>query len=69
VTDLRLVESSWIEFEGHRIARLEPKLSPSLIDRLKQAFDAAEESGRVIAELENQIERLEERLATGRRPT
>jgi hypothetical protein len=58
----RLVEGRWIEFEGVRIARLEPKLSPSLIGRLEEMFEAFGEDAEYIVELEWRIKVLEEEL-------
>ena len=64
---LRLVEGRWIEFEGVRIARLEPKLSPSLIGRLEEMFEAFGEDAEYIVELEWRIKVLEEELSWWRR--
>jgi hypothetical protein len=61
LTDLILVDDA-IELDGVTVARLVPNLRLSQRDRLTELFDAIDEDESYIAELEDRIEELEERL-------
>ena len=62
VTTLRLLDDV-IELDGRPVARLLPKLSPTLAHRLEEAFDALDEDALYISQLEDRIAELEARLA------
>jgi hypothetical protein len=61
LTVLILVDDA-IELDGVTVARLVPNLRLSQRDRLTELFDAIDEDESYIAELEDRIEQLEERL-------
>lgn len=63
MTVLRILDDV-IELEGQPVARLLPRLSPTLVYRLTEAFDAAlDEAEEDIAQLEETIAQLEDRIA------
>ena len=62
MTELRIIEGDWLEFENVRIARLLPNLGATLLYRLIAVFDAIDEDEAYIAELEARVAQLEARL-------
>jgi hypothetical protein len=60
-----------IELDGRPVARLVPRVSLTIRDRLIKAFDALDEDGETIARLETRIAEFESLLpapAPGERP-
>lgn len=62
MTTLRIVADDVVEMDGVPVARLLPKLSPTLVYRLTEAFDALDEAEEDIALLESRISELEKQL-------
>ena len=62
MTTLRIIDG-WLEFEGRRIARLEPGLPPTLLHRLEETFAEIDEAEADIGEAEDRIAQLQARLA------
>ena len=67
MTELRIVDGEWIELDGQRVAQLLPKLTPTLVYRLEEAFAEIDEEEDE-AELDEEIERLIEEMAKAGRP-
>jgi polyhydroxyalkanoate synthesis regulator phasin len=59
---LRIVDDV-IELDRQRVARLLPKLAPTLAYRLVEAFDDADDSADHVLYLESQIEDLKKQVA------
>ena len=51
-----------VELDGQPVAKLLPKLSPTLVYRLTEAFEVLDEAEEDIAQLEDRIAALEDQL-------